>query len=330
MSKYQELNDKVSSAKQILVIQADNPDADSLASSLALESLLDTLGKEVYMYCSVDMPAYLKYLQGWDRVESELPKSFDLSIIVDTSAASLLEKINDLPQKSLLEQKPCIVLDHHNDVDCDIPYADIVINDGSKVSTGELIHEIAEQLSWNIPVDAGEFIMTSILADSMGLTTENTSSNTYKTMAKLVDSGVSRPKLEEKRREFNKMPEVIFRYKARLIERTEIIEDNLAMLIIPQQEINEYSPLFNPAPLIQQEHLSTEGIKISIVLKHYDSDRVTAAIRCNYGSPIAAQLAKKFGGGGHEYASGFKIEKAHIDKVKLDCISTVRNLLETN
>lgn len=40
----------VAKAERIIVLQADNPDADSLGSALALESILGDLGKEVTLY----------------------------------------------------------------------------------------------------------------------------------------------------------------------------------------------------------------------------------------------------------------------------------------
>ena len=73
----------IDDAHNIVIIQADNPDGDSLGSALALEHILGDLGKEPYLYCGVHIPDYLHYLEGWDRVSSELPSQFDLSIIVD-------------------------------------------------------------------------------------------------------------------------------------------------------------------------------------------------------------------------------------------------------
>ena len=169
--------------------------------------------------------------------------------------------------------------------------------------------------------------MTSILGDSMGLTTENTTADTYRVMAELVDAGVNRPQLEELRRQYNKMQPVILKYKAVLIDRTEIIDEKLALVTIPQQEINEYSPLYNPAPLIQTDHLQTAGVLMSVVIKSYDSGRVTAAIRCNQGAPIAAKLAEHFGGGGHAYAAGFKLEGKPLDEVKSKVIQKTQELL---
>jgi len=81
----------VQQAQKIVIVQADNPDADSLGSSLALEHILGDLGKDVYLYSGVDVPTYLRYLSGWDRVFSEFPSTFDLSIIVDASTYTLFD-----------------------------------------------------------------------------------------------------------------------------------------------------------------------------------------------------------------------------------------------
>jgi phosphoesterase RecJ-like protein len=48
---YDEVIALISDATRILVVQAENPDGDSLGSALALEELLGDMGKEVRMYC---------------------------------------------------------------------------------------------------------------------------------------------------------------------------------------------------------------------------------------------------------------------------------------
>src|SRR5579863_5755448 len=123
-------------AHKIVVVQADNPDADSLGSALALEHILGEQGKEVVLYCGVDAPGYLHYLSGWDRIQRELPASFDASVVVDASTLTLLEKLGQSGQKAWLASKPCIVLDHHESVDNVIPFASVMVNDGSRAATG--------------------------------------------------------------------------------------------------------------------------------------------------------------------------------------------------
>lgn len=317
-------------ARTVAIIQADNPDADSLGSALALELILGDMGKEPVMYCGVDMPGYLQYLEGWDRVVKDLPQQFDASIVVDASTLTLLEKLQQTGQRHWLASKPCIVLDHHAEVSNLIPFASVTICDASASSTGELIYDVAKQLNWPLGVEAQAHLMTAILGDTQGLSNQLTQAGTYRVMADMVDAGVSRPALEEARREANKMPEVIFKYKAKLIERTELYADGkVAIVSVPQQEITAYSPLYNPGPLIQGDMLQTQGVLVSIVLKTYDDGKATAAIRCNNGAPIGAKLAEHFGGGGHPYASGFKVTNGRpFNEIKSECIRFATELLD--
>lgn len=319
----------VQAAQKIVVLQADNPDGDSLASSLALEHILSDMGKDVYLYCGVDMPEYLRFMPGWDRVLKTLPSSFDLSIVVDTSAHILLQKLESSPERPWIASKPCIVLDHHTDVPCDIPYATIVSNAPGFVATGELILELAKASDWPRSVDANSCIAQSILADSLGLVSEGTTSETYRRMADLIDEGVDRAALEEARRTLSKMPQSVFRYKAKLIERTEFyFDDRIAILTVPEDELFTVGTLYNPKPLILNELSMVQGVDIAILLKVYKK-RLTGAIRSMNRQVSAGALAEQFGGGGHPYSAGFKIEgDINMARVKTEVIQAAMKLLQ--
>ncbi|MEI9913883.1 MAG: DHH family phosphoesterase [Candidatus Saccharibacteria bacterium] len=184
MSDEEKLAESIEKASHILVVQADNPDGDSLGSAIALEQILTGLGKEVTMYCAVNIPVHLHYLTGWSRVTGDLPNNFDLSIIVDTSSAGLLEKINGLNQ---IKTKPCVILDHHQ-TEGTIDFASLVIN-RPVVATGELIYDLAKALNWQLNQEASEMLAISILSDSLGLMSKATTSNSIRIIADLVDGG---------------------------------------------------------------------------------------------------------------------------------------------
>lgn len=319
----------VEQAQTIVVVQADNPDADSLGSALALEHILGDMGKDVQLYCGVDMPGYLRYLSGWDRVQKDLPAKFDLSIIVDASTMTLLEKLDQSGHMGWLKSKPCVVLDHHAIVNNTIEFASVTLCDDTVSSTGELIFSLCTMLNWPISAEAGQFIMTAILGDTQGLTNDLASADTYRVMAALTELGVNRSALEDLRREYGKMPPEIFKYKAALIDRTEFAADGrIAHVTIPQSEINAFSPLYNPAPLIQNDMLQTQGVGLTIVFKSYDDGKVTAAIRGNAPYNVAGQLAEHMGGGGHPYAAGFKVENGKpFNEIKSECITYATELL---
>lgn len=330
--KYEEatqISEIIKEADRIVILQAENPDGDSLGSALALEHILGDMGKEPVMYCAVDMPTYLRYLPGWDRVGTELPDDFDAAVVVDASTLTLFEHLSSADQKRLAG-KPCIVLDHHEVTDNLLPFATVTVNDYKRASTGELIYLLAKQLGWELSVETQTLLMSSILGDTQGLTNQLTSAETYRVMSEMVEAGVDRPALEELRRKYGKMEPEIYRYKAELINRSRFAEDGkVAYVSVPQDEINKYSPLYNPAPLIQNDMLQTRGVLIAIVFKVYSDGRVTAAIRSNPAAPIAAKLAGHFGGGGHKFASGFKVTDGRgSDEIRNECLDYARKLLE--
>lgn len=325
----EEIKSLVEVATHIVVVQADNPDADSLGSALALEHMLGDMGKQVTLYCGVDMPTYLRYMSGWDRVVRDLPKQFDLAIIVDASTYTLFEQLDKTKQLAWLKSKPAVVLDHHAVVENRLDFAKASIIDDKYASTGQLLYDLANASGWPISKQTAEYLMTSILGDTQGLTNDLTSAETYRTMAALVDHGADRPLLEDLRREASKMAPEIYKYKAQLIADTKFGADGaIAYVTVPQKDINEFSPLYNPAALIQFDMLQIVGVKLSIVFKRYDNGKYTAAIRSIAQAPIAAELADAMGGGGHPHASGFKIENCRsFDEAEQKCLENATKLL---
>ncbi len=318
----------LASSQRIVIVQADNPDGDSLGSSLALEHILGDMGKDTYLYCGVDIPSYLTYLKGWDRVFREWPSNFDATIIVDTSADSLLEKLRESGKKNIMTSRPVIVLDHHA-TEATIDYATVMCNK-PVVATGEVIYELSKQLGWQLNLGAKEMIATSIMADSLGLVTEATSARSIHIIAELVEGGVSLPTLEHNRRELMRKSPELTHYKGELLQRVEYYADNrVAVVSIPWSEIETYSPQYNPSMLVMEDMRLTTNTKLAISFKIYKDGKVTAKIRCNQDAPIGGKLAEHFGGGGHMYASGFKIQDGRpFNEVKSECIGYATELLD--
>ncbi len=316
-------------AKRIVIIQADNPDGDSLASSLALEQILHDMGKEPHMYCGIDMPTYLRYLTGWDRVVKDIPPQFDASIIVDCSSKSLLETADKSGQLAWIAAKPCVIIDHH-DVENSIDFANVVINDKKAVSTGETIYEIAVENDWKLDINACNMIATSILADSLGLMSEGTSARSIEIISELVKRGVKLAEIDNARRELMRKSVELVRYKGELLQRVEYHDKSrVATITIPWKEIEQYSQAYNPSMLVIDDMRLTEGTDVVIAFKEYKDGKLTAKIRCNYGRAIANKLAEHFGGGGHAYAAGFKIQDGRpLAQVKSECIKLASELLD--
>lgn len=295
----------VSDARNILIIQAENPDGDSLGSSLALESILDKLGKEVTMYCPVEIPKYLRYFPGWDRVVNEFDTSADLAIIVDTSADILLTKVlQTRGVRSYLDSHPVLVIDHHTTKSTLSFDVEELFEDAA--ATSEIIYRLAFDAGWEVSADAAEHLLGSLLSDTLGLSTQNVTPETYDVAANLTRLGAHTSTIEERRREFMKKAPEILEYKGRLISRIEyFLDGKLALIHIPFDEIEKYSDKYNPSVLVLDEMRLVENVAVAVAIKTYPDGKLTGKLRSNL--PISEEIAGYFGGGGHPYASGFRI-----------------------
>lgn len=311
----------IASAQHVVIIQGENPDGDSLGSSIALEAILTELGKQVTMYCAIDMPKYLRYVRGWDRVVNDFPYGADLAIIVDTAAEALIEKALQVPGlRNFLESHAVIVLDHHGEQDEEEPQNDLsfpheFVMSATAAATGELIYELATTARWAIPADAAEAIYIAIASDTLGMTTQGATERTFQVVADIVKLGAMPFEIETRRREFMKKPADILEYKAKLIERIEYhLDGKLATVHIPWEDIQEYSDRYNPSVLVLDEMRLVEGVEVACAIKTYPDGKLTGKLRCN--RPVAGEVAGYFGGGGHSYAAGFKVHEDYDTIIK--------------
>jgi phosphoesterase RecJ-like protein len=230
-----------------------------------------------------------------------------VAIIVDTFAEALIQQALAQPGvRHFLESHPVIVIDHHQDATGDFPFDSIAFNDPTAVATSEILYRLAKEAGWNITPDAAESMFISIQADSLGLTTPATTADSYQVAADLVLLGAHPSEIENRRREYMKKPADILKYKGELIGRIEYyLDGKLATVHIPWDDIQEYSDRYNPSVLVLEEMRMVDTVQVAVAIKTYPDGKLTGKIRVN--APIAEQVAGYFGGGGHQYAAGFKV-----------------------
>ncbi len=296
----------ISDASKIVIMQAENPDGDSLGSATALEEILSDMGKTVYLQCPVQIPSYLHYVSGWDRVALDFPTGADMAIIVDTSSKTLMSKTLDDPAMlNFLSTHPVLVFDHHAGVDRDLPFDAQYIIDSAAVSAGQLILNTALEEGWPLSQTAAKNLYISIESDSLGLTTANTTPEAFEACATLMRHGVVPAEVEGERRELMKKTPRILEYKGRLLERVEYYNDGrTAYIHVPFDEIHEYSNEYNPTMLVIDEMRMVTGVDVAVGIKTYPDGKLTGKVRSNI--PISNLVAKTFGGDGHAFAAGFR------------------------
>ena len=325
---YDTATDLINKSQKIIVIQAENPDGDSIGSSIAFEEILSDLGKDVVMYCPVEVPKYLRYIKGWDRIVNDFDTSCDLAIIVDTAADVLITKVLETPGvRHFLESHPVLVVDHHT-TESNLSFSHTMLSDNA-VATSEVLYGLAAHNNWSINQRAAESMLVAIMSDSLGLTTQNVTEKTFDTCARLVGLGASNAVIEERRREFMKKSPEILAYKGELIGRIEyLLNGQLALVHIPWDDIQKYSDQYNPSVLVLDEMRLVEGVQIGVAIKSYPDGRITGKLSSNL--PISETIAGYFGGGGHKYAAGFRAYESYDTIVQELVDATDKALKEYN
>lgn len=327
---YNTFSEFLKDKKRLCIIQAENPDGDSLGSALALDYLLGEnteQNAEISLYCPVDIPKYMHYFEDWARVTNEFDYKADGYIIVDTAAEVLLSKLLDDPAiKNTLYTKPVFVLDHHEtEDDLNFPHQGLI---QTLPACCDLIYKIAREQNIKINKQAATYLMAGILSDTLGLTSNSVTADTYRTAAELADLGAITWEIEEARREYMKKSPRILDYKADLIKRVEYsLDGQLATVHIPWEDIEEYSDEYNPNALIIEELRLVEGVKVSVAVKTYPDGKVTGKIRSEL--PIADKIAGYFGGGGHPFAAGFRTYDTNYTEVVADLVKILPEMIES-
>ncbi len=338
---YNSFSDFLKNKHRLCIIQAENPDGDSLGSALALDYLLKD--HEISLYCPVEIPKYLRYFDDWSRVSLEFDFNADGYIIVDTAAEVLLSKLLEDPAiKNRLYVSPVFVLDHHETEDnLNFAHQGLV---QTLPACADLIYKIAiEQglLSKDFASLSEEdqlrektacrYLYYAILSDTLGLVSESTTADTFKVISDLVSRGISVAELDEHRRDFSKKTPRILDYKADLIKRVEYyLDGTLATVHIPWDDIQEYSDEYNPNVLILEELRMVEGVEIAIAIKTYPDGKVTGKIRSFGNNPYSDKIAEYFGGGGHPYAAGFRTYDLSYEDTIHEIITAITTIKKEN
>ena len=322
---YSNFREFLDGKQKICVIQAENPDGDSLGSAIALDYLLSD--KEITLYCPIDVPQYLHYFTDWSRVTDEFDFRADGYIVVDTAATVLLSKLlDDGAIRNRLYSAPVFVIDHHEtEDDLDFTHENII---ETRPSCTEVIYRIARSLKIPVGKEAAEVIFQGLLSDTLGLTSSSVTAETFEIAAELTRLGANVAELEERRREFMKKSPRILDYKADLIKRIEYsLDGELATVHIPWDDITEYSNEYNPNVLILEEMRLVEGVKVAVAIKTYPDGKLTGKIRCDSSAPIAEKIAGYFGGGGHFFAAGFRTYDMSYEDAVADLVRIVPGLI---
>jgi len=294
------------------------PDGDALGSLLSLYLTLKQMGKTVTGVLSPPVPGYASVLSGWDQLlvddgasilERALEGEPELVVVCDTGAVKQLGSAERLI-KPYLDRT--LIIDHHLSGDL---AAESFLIDAAQASCAEIIADIIDLLAVEKGADTlavNTALYTGLATDTGWFRFSNTTPNTMRRAASLIEKGVNHADLYE-RIEQQQPPEKLA-LMARVLGSLRIVAGGKAAVMgLSVADFAETGAAVEHTEGLVNLPLMVGQIQAAALVTEKMGDDGGIASRISFRSkpqqdPVAAldvsALAGIFGGGGHARAAG--------------------------
>ena len=280
-----EIAEFLKTLKKVAVTTHVGADGDAIGSSAGLVRLMRALGAEAVFCHSEEVPNYLKWMMS--DAKRELPEGYDL-LVVDTSRLD----------RAGVSGEPRLNLDHHED---NPHYAEYNHVNGSAAASAELVADLYAELGIPMEMEAAEAIYVGLRTDTGGFRFRNVSPRAHEMVADLLRAGVVPAVVDDR---IN---------RTGTVEQLKIVGASLSNAVRYGEAIittvdNDDYQRTGATELDSKEsidHLRTvAGVDVVAHLRE-----VPAGTKGSLRSETVdvAEIARRFGGGGHRLAAGYTV-----------------------
>ena len=318
---FDEIVHVINTSKTFLVSSHERLDGDALGSALSMYHILCDLGKDVVVYNQDETPDIYQFLPGADIIVHTLDplKKFDVAIILDCSG---LDRVGDMANHIHAAVGFIINIDHHISND---KFGDYLLVDHSASSTGEIIYRFLDALETSLTEDIATNIYAAIMTDTGSFRYSNTTSDTFKVAAELVEKGADCRLIAELIYETKPLPQI--RLLGMALDTLEFCEQGeIGSVVVTQKMMRDVGALIEHTEGIIDLVRSVKGVEIAIFYCEMAVNHFKVSLRSKREIDVA-RIASEFGGGGHVNAAACRItgDIENIKKRLIDAVLTVRS-----
>ncbi len=299
------------------------PDPDGIGAELGLDLLLEKLGKRHFILNADRIPDKLSFLDPKSRIrnlqEAKLQNiQTDYTVvIVDNSE---IDRIGDVSNYLKPDRSNLIIIDHHDNVD-HIPG---MFSFPEYSASSEIVYELMLHAGIEPDYNTAIALYLGIVVDTGQFKYNKTSPRTYELAGKLVDYGF--PTEETIRKIYEDVSADILYLKRDIFSTLELYKDyGLACIDVRRETYQKYGFNSNPIEGMVSELLNPRDVHVSLCLSDGDDGLVKMSFRSK-GSYNVCNVAKLFGGGGHNNASGAAV-KGDFKTVKSNVILKLKEMI---
>lgn len=279
-----------------------NPDGDAIGSALALTHYLRNIGKGAICLIDDDIPNNFNFLLESTLIEKPGPNKLDvdLMIVLDSSDLERIGKVANVSDASILN------IDHHISNN---EFADYLYLDTIAAATGEILFKLLKYANADFNEIIAYSLYTAIATDCGFFKYSNTSADTMKYAASLIELGV-KPNIVSEAMEKKSLNSI--KSLSSVLNTLELFSDNkIAILSITKEitETCESTEGFIDFPR------TIEGVELAILIKYINDNCCRISMRST--QVDVSIIAKKFGGGGHKKAAGCTVYNSLLESKKL-------------
>jgi len=306
----EEISAILEQSSSILVVSHVDPDGDALGTQLAFATFLRKNGKKVFLVKEDQIAEKYLFLPGLN----EIRHIHDVSDGFSAVAAVILEcpKISRAGNiiKSLDDNCRIINIDHHQDNE---GFGEINWIDQKASSVGEMVFEFFEAVGYQIDEPTAVQLYTAILTDTGRFRYNSTTPRTMEISGKLIEAGAD-PRIICDQVYYN-LPLATIKLIGHALDHAEFISNGkVCILSLGKDDIHKRSARLSDTEGLAEYTLYGKDVELGILLKEGD-DGITRVSLRSRGKINVADLAARFGGGGHPCAAGCSIEKT-LDEAK--------------
>lgn len=295
-SPVDEIIEVLRKAPRVALFSHVSPDGDCIGSILAIGLALEKMGKEVFYYNPDYVPNNLKFLPGAYRISRDLPEpSPQTWVFVDCTD---FQRVNLVPSH-IPSESTILNLDHHIS---NLFFGDLNWVDPQACACGELAMTLIKRLGIELDRDMATNLYTAIVTDSGCFQYSNTTAQTHRLTAELLDMGLDLSEIHHNL--FDQKPLAQLKLLQSALDNLEIYADGqLAIMSLSLEDFRKHRAAQELSEGLVNQIRSIAGVEVAVLLKEVGPQEIKAGLRSNLWLNVN-EIAAHFGGGGHKRAAG--------------------------
>jgi phosphoesterase RecJ-like protein len=289
------IKERLKNASNILIASHVRPDGDAIGSLLALGLAIKDAGKSVQMVLVDGVPASFRHLDGSELILKEPAGGHDTFITVDCADFKRTGKVFES------FGQPDINIDHHKTNE---KFGKLNLIEAEEVATAAILTNHLPEWGLKITKPIGAALLTGIITDTLGFRTSNTTPESLRQCAMLMETGANMPDLYMRSLVRKSFPAA--KYWGAGLSSME--HDNgivWGTLTLEDRKRSGYSGN-DDADLINMIS-AIDGNKVGMIFVEQSDSHVKISWRALEADIDVSQVAKHFKGGGHAAAAGADI-----------------------